>query len=322
MHRMALRNTALLAVLSLLMLVSPARAGADRQVGLVVWDEDSRFIDCERGVRDQLRIDGYGGPGLQITRENVRGSKSRLAEVVAKFTAAKPDMIISLGTIPTLAVAKAIRDVPVVFGMVYDPVEAGIAESWKSSGNNTTGASPLIPMATLVGSLREVRPVKTLAVLYTADEKQSRIQLLELKKVQPDSQLKIVPVILSGREEIAKTLPAVVQAVDAIYVTGATLIGAAVPEIVRLANGAQVITITHLPDYVHKGVLIGVCANSYYVGRLTGKKAVQVLKGARPSAIPVEAEKRVDVILNRKTMTAGMFQIPPSFLKKVTITVE
>ncbi|MHB8770820.1 MAG: ABC transporter substrate-binding protein [Syntrophales bacterium] len=322
MNRTALRNISVLIVICLLMLVSPAPAGADKRVGLLVWDEDSRFIDCEKGVQDQLRIDGYGEPGLKITRENARGSKSRLAEVVAKFAAAKSDMIISLGTIPTLAVTRAIRDVPVVFGMVYDPVEAGIAESWKSSGNNTTGASPLIPMAMLVARLREVKSVKTLAVLYTPDEKQSRIQLLELKKVQADSQLKIVPVILSGREEIAKTLPAVVQAVDAIYVTGATLIGAAVPEIVKLANDAQVITITHLPDYVNKGVLIGVCANSYYVGRLTGRKAVQVLKGAKPSAIPVETEKRVDVILNRKTMTAGKFQIPPSFLKKVTITVE
>ena len=104
--------------------------------------------------------------------------------MVTKFANAKPDMIVSLGTIPTIAVTKEIKDVPVVFGMVYDPVEAGIAKSWKSSGNNTTGASPLIPMSTLVSTLKEVRPVKTLAVLYTADEKQSRIQLLELQKIQ------------------------------------------------------------------------------------------------------------------------------------------
>jgi putative ABC transport system substrate-binding protein len=259
---------------------------------------------------------------VKITVEHARGSKAKLVEAVMKFAADRPDMIISLGTIPTLAVTREIKDVPVVFGMVYDPVEAGIARNWKSSGNNTTGASPLIPMSTLVGMLKEVKPVKNLAVLYTADEKQSRIQLLELKKIQAYFRIKVIPVILSEKEEVTKTLASVVRAVDAIYITGATIIGATVPEIIEMTNSAQVVTITHLPDYVEKGVLIGICANAYSVGRLTGKKAVQVLKGAKPAAIPVEKGKSVDVILNRKTMAAGQFQIPPPFMKKVTKIIE
>jgi putative tryptophan/tyrosine transport system substrate-binding protein len=242
--------------------------------------------------------------------------------VVMKFAAAKPDMIVSLGTIPTIAVTKEIKDVSVVFGMVYDPIEAGIARSWKSSGNNTTGASPLIPMSTLVGTLKEVRPVKTLAVLYTADEKQSRIQLLELQKIQSSSQIKVLPVILSEKEAVATPLASVVRAADAIYLTGAGIIGATVPLITDMANKAKVVTITHLPDYVDKGALLGICANPYLVGRLAGKKAVQVLKGVKPSAIPIDIEKKVDLILNLKAAKAGQFQIPSSFMKKVTKTIE
>ena len=317
-----LRNIALLVAISLVIQIIPAEAGTDKRIGLLLWDEDSRFVDCAKGVRDQLKSDGYGEPGVTISMENAQGSKFKLAEAVMKFANAKPDMIVSLGTIPTIAVTKEIKDIPVVFGMVYDPVEAGIAKGWKSSGNNTTGASPLIPMSTLVSTLKEVRPVKTLAVLYTADEKQSRIQLLELKKIQEHSQLKVIPVILSEKEDVTKVLASVVRAADAVYVTGATMIGRIVPTIVEMASNARVVTITHLPDYVNKGVLIGVCANPYFVGRLTGKKAVQVLRGAKPSAIPVETEKRVDLILNRKTAAAGQFQIPPSFMKKVTKTVE
>jgi len=47
---------------------------------------------------------------------------------------------------------------------------------------------------------------------------------------------------------------------------------------------------------------------SYFVGRLTGKKAVQVLR-VRNIGDSVETEKRVDLILNRKTAAAGQFQL-------------
>ncbi len=310
------------AAISFMIQVVPADVRAEKRINMLLWDEDSRFVDCAKGVLDQLKGDGYGEPGVTITLENAQGSKLKLAELVTKFATAKPDMIISLGTIPTVAVTKEIKDIPVVFGMVYDPVGAGIAKSWKSSGNNTTGTSPLIPMSTLIGTLKEMRPVKTLAVLYTADEKPSRIQLLALKKNQEYSQIKVIPVILSEKEDVRKVLTSVVRAAEAVYVTGATIIGPIVPAIVEIAGNARVVTITHLPDYVNKGVLIGVCANPYFVGRLTGKKAVQVLKGAKPAAIPVETEKRVDLTLNRKTAAAGQFKIPPSFMKKVTKTIE
>ena len=322
MNPMTTRGLFLLAMLSLIMTLHPADVRAEKRIAMLLWDEDSRFVDCAKGVLDQLKGDGYGEPGVTITMENAQGSKLKLAELVTKFASAKPDMVISLGTIPTIAVTKEITEIPVVFGMVYDPVEAGIAKSWKSSGNNTTGASPLIPMSTLVGTLKEMRPVKTLAVLYTAGEKQSRIQLLELQKTQAGSQIKVIPVILSEKEDVTKVLASVVRAADAVYVTGATIIGPIVPTIVEMANNARVVTITHLPDYVNRGVLIGVCANPYFVGRLTGKKAVQVLRGAKPSAIPVETEKRVDLILNKKTAAAGQFQLSPSFMKKVTKAIE
>jgi putative ABC transport system substrate-binding protein len=91
---------------------------------------------------------------------------------------------------------------------------------------------------------------------------------------------------------------------------------------VDTANKAKVVTITHLDDLAEKGALLGVCANSYHVGRLAGTKAIKILRGAKPSSIPIESEKRIDVILNMKTAKAGRFTIPPGFMKAVTKTTE
>jgi putative ABC transport system substrate-binding protein len=232
------------------------------------------------------------------------------------------DLIFSLGTSATVLAANAIKDVPIVFSFVFDPIDAGIAKDWKSSGNNTTGVSGQVPMSKVIDTLKEFTPVKRLVVLYTPDEKNSKAQLIDLQKLLAKSQIKVIPIILSKKEEVAQTLSEVVHAADAFFLTGSNVIGISVSQIVDIANKEKVVTISFLSDLVDKGALLGVCANPYLLGRLAGKKAVKILKGAKPSSIPIETGNKLDVIINMKTAKAGQFQIPPAFMKTVTKTIE
>ncbi len=297
-------------------------ARAEKNIGILIFSEEVRYNESKNGIMDQLKKDGFGEPAVKYTIENARGSKARATEIVQKFAKAKMNLIITIGTHAVLCAIMEIKGVPIVFSTVYDPVETGIAEAWKSSGNNTTGSSTKIPMSKIVNILKEFAPVKRLAVLYTPGEKNTEAQLIELQKIETDSQIKIIPIILTNKEEVAQSLSSVVRTAGAFYLTGSSIIGETVPVIVDTANKAKVVTITHLDDLVEKGALLGVCANSYQVGRLAGKKAVMILKGAKPSSIPIEPEKKVDIILNKKTAKTGQFKIPPDFMKKVTRTIE
>ena len=316
------KKFSVIAMVFLVVTLFSVEAGAEKRIGILTFSEEVRYYDTQEGIMDQLKKDGFGEPAVRFTIENAKGSKAKTAELVQKFAAAKMDLIFTIGTTATIAVTREIKDVPVVFGMVYDPVEAGVAKDWKSSGNNTTGASPKVPMSRLVSSLKELAPVKKLAVLYTPGEKNTEIQLKELQKLQANSQFKVIPVILANKEEVPQTLSSVVHTVDAIYLTGSGIVGETVPIIVDIANKAHVVTITHLDDLVEKGALLGICANSNLVGHLAGRKAVLILKGAKPSSIPIEIEKKLDFILNMKTVKAGQFRIPPDFMKLVTRTIE
>ncbi len=75
------------------------------------------------------------------------------------------DLILSLGTSANTAICQEIKDVAVVFAVVYDPVAAGIAKNWISSGNNTTGSSTKMPMSKLIEAMKQFAPLKRLAVL-------------------------------------------------------------------------------------------------------------------------------------------------------------
>ncbi len=159
-------------------------------------------------------------------------------------------------------------------------------------------------------------------MLYTPGEKNSESQLKDLQKIQAGCKIKFIPVGLSKVDEVGRLLPEVLRTVDAVYVTGSNLVDSQASLIADMAAKANVITITHLDDLVAKGVLLGVCVNSYSMGQRAGEKAVKILKGAKPSSIPIDTVQKFDVILNMETAKKGQFQIPPGLMNTVTKTIK
>ena len=320
--RIISRNIAIIAMSFLIVALFSAQAAAEKKIGILMFSEENRYLEATKGFKDKLREAGFKEPKVKYIMENAGANKAKAGELVKKFAAQKLDLIFTLGTSATVITAREIKDVPIVFSTVYDPVEAGIAKDWKSSGNNTTGTSPLVPMTKLLYTLTTFTQVKRLAVLYTPGEKNSEAQLKDLQKIQADYKIKVIPVILTTIEEITQILPEILRTTDALYITGSNLVNSQVSIIVDMATKSKVPTITHLEDLVQKGVLIGVCADSYLGGNLAGEKAIKILKGAKPASIPIETTKKFAVILNMKTAKAGLFQITPKFKKTVTKTIE
>ena len=164
----------LIIMLFVVLVSSPAAA---KKIGVLAFSEQPRYLEAIRGIMDKLKEAGLGEPQYEFMIENAKANKAVAAELVNKFATEKIDLIFTIGTHATLAVMQKIKDIPIVFTQVYDPVEAGIAKDWQSSGNNTTGASTKIPMSKLMDSLKLYKPVKSLAVLYTPGEKNSEAQL-------------------------------------------------------------------------------------------------------------------------------------------------
>ena len=293
-----------------------------KKIGILTFGDQVRYMESIRGFIDTLKEAGLGEPQAQFTIENAGSNKAVAAELVKKIAAAKFDLIFTAGTHATLAVSQEIKDVPIVFAQVYDPVEAGIAKSWQNSGNNTTGVSTRISMSQLIGHLKQLRPVNNLAVLYTPGEKNSESQLIDLQEIQGNSGVNIVPVPLAKTEDIEQILPLLMVRTDAVYITGSNFVNNHLSMVLNVAIKGKIITVSHLEDLVEKGVLLGVGPNPYIVGRLAGKKAIRIFEGELPSTIPIETSKQLDVIINMKTVQAGGFQIPPEFMKTVSKKIE
>lgn len=320
-------ETKLSAILKFLLLILfsvsfSSVAHAQKRIGILRFSDENRYILAAKAFREELARSGFKEPEVTFVEESSGGSKVNAGAIVKKFAASKFDLIFTLGTSATIAITQEIKETPVVFSTVYDPVAAGIARDWDSSGNNTTGTCSKISMNEVPEALKELGPIRKLAVIYTPGEKNSEIQLKELRDLEKDYQITIIPIIASQKEDLEGVLPEVAKTADAIFVTGSNALGPLIPFIVDFSCQAKMITACHLDDLVEKGLLLGVCSDSSLGGQMAGEKAVRILKGEKPDKIPIEWGKKIDLILNRKTAGKGQFVIPASFTAKVSRFID
>jgi putative ABC transport system substrate-binding protein len=163
--------------------------------------------------------------------------------------------------------------------------------------------------------------VKRLAVLFTPGEKNTEAQLSDIQAVR-DPQVQVRPIPLKSRADVARELTQLEGQADAVLLTGSSIVGDTAAQIVVLANKAKIITATQSEDHMDKGVLLGVTVDPAAVGRLAGKKAAQVLRGAKPSSIEIEGLKTSDVVLNLKVAKAIGLEIPASLRKAASKVIE
>jgi putative ABC transport system substrate-binding protein len=320
MKRPGNRSLGLAEAALLLFGVLPA-ASAETRIGVLLWNPQLRYEQCKEGVIEQLRQEGFKEPGVTLVIEQANGNMTTVAELARKFHAARLNVVIPVGTSAAVAVAAEIKDLPVVFAFVFDPVDSKIAQDWKSSGNNTTGSSSQTSAPTLLSSLKQLAPVRTLAVLYTPGEKNTEAQLKDVEALQNDS-FKVLPVALKSRADVVPEVSRLQGKAEAVLLTGSSIIGDMATQIVVLANKAKIITATQSEDHLDKGVLLGVTVDPIAVGRLAGKKAAMVLRGAKPASIPIEALKTSDVIVNLKTANAIGLQVSAAFRRAATRILE
>jgi putative ABC transport system substrate-binding protein len=312
----------IIAVVALMAGFGFGKALAETKVGIFLWSDEERYTDTRDGMLAALKKEGYAEPKVKFVQESAGGNKAKAAEISKKFNNNGYSLILVLGTSAAVALAQEVREVPIVFSMVSDAVDSKIAASWKSSGNNTTGTCTKQPMAKLLNGLKQIAPVKKLAVVYTQGEKNSEFLLRELQAEQSTSGIKIVPVPITSKDDAVRLLDDVVRSVDAVYLTGSTGVDKSLSLIVETTIKAKVITVSTLEDRVEKGALIGFYSDAKALGQLAGEKAAKVLKGAKPSSIPIETLKQPDIIVNMKTAKAAGVQIPPSLLKSATRLIE
>ena len=79
---------------------------------------------------------------------------------------------------------------------------------------------------------------------------------------------------------------------------------------------------TQIPDLAEKGILLSIAPDSIEQGEIAARKVIQILKGTKPSRIPIGMPNKIDFIINIRTAETLGFKVPPDVVIKATGVIK
>jgi putative ABC transport system substrate-binding protein len=278
--------------------------------------------------RQRLEELGYlEGQNQHFVYRSAEGDPDRLPGLAAEIVAMKPDVLVAgFGTLAAKAGKAAAGAIPVVFLSVGDPVGAGVVESLARPGGNVTGLSDLA--AQLQGSrlqfLREVVPALSfVAVLLNPGTPYSALAYKDLEAAAAPAKIALRAFEVRNAGEIAAQLKAAATSgAGALLVLEDPLTLSARSEITALATALRMPTIYGYREFADVGGLMSYGTSHVAQWRRGAEIVDLVLKGAKPSEIPVEQPTKFELVVNLKTAKALNLTMPPTIMVRADDVIE
>jgi len=308
----------LLLALTLGILVAPRATAAPpprkvHRIGVLMFTSLPGAIEqLWRGLHELGYVEGRD---LTLEIRSAEGKAERLADLAAELVHLPVDLIVAYTTGGVLAAQRATTTLPIIAAVMTDPVEAGIAESLAHPGGNITGsfASRLELQAKRLELLKEAVPgVSRVAVFLAEGSFANQRWRTALARTARELGVELHSVEMRGPDDVERALSALEhEQAEALVVSDAAL----------LTMHAE-----RIGDFVvkHRLPTIGASRQPFYlmvyqmrVGVLWRRAAVfidKILKGARPSDLPMEQAYQFMLVINLKTAKALGITMPPSLL--------
>jgi ABC-type uncharacterized transport system substrate-binding protein len=252
------------------------------------------------------------------------GRSERYAEFAAEFVRLKVD-VIAASAAASFAVKLATSAIPIVIPAAQDPVGMGLVASLARPGGNITGlsAQQTDTAGKRVELLREVVPgLGRLGILANAGDPGAALDMREVQTAARTLGLEVVTSEIRRAEDIAPAFDALKGRVDALYVAAEAVVNANRSRINTLALAARLPTMHGLREWVEAGGLMAYSANFPDLYRRAAELVDKILRGTKPSDIPIEQPVRFDLIVNLTTAKALGLTIPETFLVRADGVIE
>src|SRR6516164_2622948 len=277
--------------------------------------------------RQGLEALGWTQRNIQVEHRFSAGDFTRMQAYTVEVVSSAPDLIVGSSTPVLAALKQATHSIPIVFAVLNDPVGQGFVASMARPGGNITGFT-FIDFA-LIGKwlemLKEIAPdVRRMTLMFNPDSAPFYPVFLRQFGAAPASlavELSASPV--HNEAEIEATITAfaresrggLIPAPDAFINTRRHLIMA-------LAERHRLPAIYSFRRFVTEGALMSYGPDAADIVRRSTSYVDRILKGDRPTALPVQAPTKYELVINLKTARALGLEVPPTLLARADEVIE
>jgi putative ABC transport system substrate-binding protein len=257
------------------------------------------------------------GRNVVFDVRRTKGNNELFQGLAAELVVLKPDVIVAVTTPATSAARQATTTIPIVMVQVSDPVGSGFVASLAHPGGNITGIKDFdIELAgKYVELVHAIAPKATHIGVLMSDHPLHPVQLKLTRDAAARFGLTVVPAMDRSDVELAQGFAALYkEKAGALIVLGGGPMGRQAEQIAELAARAKLPAVYYDRYYVTKGGLLSYAPSYTQMYKVAAAVVAKILKGAKPSDLPVEQPTLFDLAINEKAVKALGIAIPPSIL--------
>jgi putative tryptophan/tyrosine transport system substrate-binding protein len=278
-----------------------------------------------RGLSETGHVEGQK---VMVEYHFLDGQFDRLPALVADLVRRRVAVIAPVGTPPAASAAKAATaTIPIVFAVGEDPVKLGLVASLARPGGNATGVNFFAQELTAkrLGLLHELVPkAARIAVLVNpANASSTETTLKDVHEAAGILGLQIHVLNARTASEIDAAFAALGrERIDALLVTGDPFLYDRRVQIVTLAARDRMPACYGSRENVEVGGMMGYGTNLADAWRQVGIYTGSILKGAKPSDLPVMQSTKFEFLINLSTARALGLEVPPMLLARTDEVIE
>ena len=276
---------------------------------------------------DSLRELGYvNGQTISIDYLSAEGPDERFPDFVSECLRLNAN-VIAVSTTPAAQAAKRVtRTVPIVMIALGDPVGTGLVESIAKPGGNVTGMSLMVPELAVkrLELLKEAVPgiSRVLVLSYLADPI-APLQVAALDKVAPSLGVTLLVRDIRAEADIAPAFDAGVREhVEGLLITAESVLVVHRVQISEFAARLKLPAVYPYSIQVTDGGLMAYDVNIPELHRNAAFYVDKILKGAKPSDLPIQQPAKLSLVINLKAAKALGLTLPPSLFARADEVIE
>jgi putative tryptophan/tyrosine transport system substrate-binding protein len=270
-----------------------------------------------------LELGYIEGRNIQVEYRSAEQKSDLAAKLAADFVSQQVDVIVAFATPAAHAAKDATTTIPIVIA-VADALATGLVTSLARPGGNITGVTSASPDAAgkRLEVLREFRPsLSRVAFLGAANDPNTRTFLKETQAAADSIRLQLQPVLVSRPDEFEAAFDAMVaQRADGLIVQ--PLFVGHRNKLVELARLHRLPLVADQRVFAESGAIAtyGVDRNTFF--KRPALYVDKILKGAKPSELPVEQPTKFLLVVNLKTAKALGIEVPLTMLYRADEVIE
>ncbi|MBD2872220.1 ABC transporter substrate-binding protein [Paenibacillus arenilitoris] len=262
-------------------------------------------LDATReGFLAALKDAGFEeGKNLTVDYNNAQGEAANVQTIAQNIASSDADLAFGIATPTTQSLVDEVKDKPVLFAAVTDPVDAGIVPQLEAPGGNVTGAADTNPDAvvqTMDFIAKEFPDVKKIGLVINEGEANTVVMSGIAEEALAKHNIELVKAPVANSSDIQTAAQSLVGRVDAIYITLDNMVVGGVDSIIEVANENDIPFFSADRDSVEKGAFATVGFKYYDHGYEAGQMAVEILNGKNPGEMDVTVPQKLDFIFNLK----------------------